>query len=238
MPNYVKNRIEIIGSKEQIKEVVEAFNNHNPAKLNRAHDNKIICREKRNGSLGGVGWFNDQTGVFTRRGEVDVLGLSDGWSFEINDSFDHFPDFEKVITPPENIFRGDLGKEEKEMCTREGRPNWLDFNIENWGSKWNSFSCQKEDDNIFTFETAWNGVPLIVSAMSSLFPDVTFKYEYSDEDTGYNVGSSTFKSGLSDAKEIEGGSTEAYELAFKLRPDSKDDYQLINGSYQFKEDED
>ncbi len=174
MPNYVKNRIEILGTKDQVKEVIEKFK-----------------------------------------------------------AFDHFPDFEKVIPPPENIFRGDLGKAEEEICKREGRPTWYDWNRANWGTKWNCCACEKMNDNIFIFETAWGGVPIIVNTISKQFPDIEFIYEFADEDTGYNTGIYKLKNGINDEIIPAGGSNKAYEIALKLRPENKEYYKLVDGEYEY-----
>lgn len=44
-------------------------------------------------------------------------------------------DFEKVIPMPDYIYRGSVGKKEKENY---GENNWYDWSIKNWGTKWNS----------------------------------------------------------------------------------------------------
>lgn len=177
MSNFVKNRIEIVGSKKQVKEIYERFNT------------------------------------------IDDEGLN------------QFPDFNKVIPQPDNIFRGDLGVKEKEACKRANIPTWLDWNNENWGTKWNSFGCEKVGYNVFTFETAWGGVPNIIFAMSEKFPDVEFIYEYSDEETGYNCGTYRFKNHKYSENILEGGTKEAYEFAFSLWPDMKENYKLIDRCY-------
>lgn len=236
MPNHIKNRIEIKGDAQMINNCYQAFNTHHKASLNLTHDkSKIICRKL--GEEWGVGWFDAKTGVFSRREEEDVIGLPDNYEFEINDAYNHFPDFQKVMPPPENIFNGDLGQKEREMCIQEGRPNWYDWNRKNWGTKWNSYSCEKLEDGSFTFETAWSGVPELMRLISSKFPELEIKYEWSDEDTGYNCGYATFKNGIGDVIRLEGGSKESYELAFKLRPHYKDDYKLIDGKYQYVDSE-
>ena len=65
-----------------------------------------------------------------------------------------------VIHPmPENTFHGNLGSDEREMCQREGRPNWYDWCNENWTTKWDAcqLSYNQHDDNSvsFDFDTAW-----------------------------------------------------------------------------------
>jgi hypothetical protein len=37
---------------------------------------------------------------------------------------------------PENMFHGNLGTKEREECAEQGIPNWYDWNVENWGTKW------------------------------------------------------------------------------------------------------
>lgn len=234
MPNHIKNRLIILGSKDQVKKVIDSFGTHHPAKLSRAYCGDIICKKSEKDRM-RFGWFNERTGIFQQRDEEDVLGLPDGWEFETEEAFCHFPDFEKIIPPPKNIFRGDLGEAERVMCDNEGRPNWYDWNRENWGTKWNCYNCKKQDDNIYTFETAWNGVPNLIEALSKMMPKIEFIYEYSDENVGYNVGSYTMKNGITKKSVPEEGSKEAYDLSFKLRPDYREYYVLVDGEYEPKD---
>jgi len=41
-----------------------------------------------------------------------------------------------MVPQPANIFRGNLGTAEREQCAEQGIPNWYDWNVENWGTKW------------------------------------------------------------------------------------------------------
>jgi len=79
-------------------------------------------------------------------------------------------DFNKIIPQPDNIFNGDLGEEERQMCIDKGIPNWFDWNRENWNTKWNaySFELNQDDSNTlsFNFLTAWN-IP--VPIMNKIF---------------------------------------------------------------------
>lgn len=241
MPNHIKSKIEIQGSKEELAAVLSEFSTNHERTPDLALDGDVICTTKRDGDNDfdySVGWLNEETGIFRRRDEEDVKGIPDGFTKKFAKAFIQFPDFNKVIPQPENIFNGDLGEKEREMCRREGRPNWLDWNTENWGTKWGSYSCEKLEENIFTFETAWSSVKGILKVMSSKFPTVTFVYEYSDEDTGSNCGKVVYLNGETTDYVIENGSNEAYEMAFRLRPDIKDRYEFVDGEYQYKEDED
>jgi len=237
MPNHITNRIEIIGTKEQIKEMFQKFNTHVPAALNRAHGGSIICRKKDTEGF-NVGWFNEKTGVFSKLDCEDIIGLPDEWEFEIDPAVDIFPDFKKVIPQPDNIFNGDLGQKEEEMCRKEGRPTWYDWNIDNWGTKWGGYDYKKLDENVFKFDTAWSSVPKIIYKICEEFPDIELLYEYSDEDFGNNCGSIRYKDGKFETFTPDGGSLEAFEIGFKLQPWQKKYYELVDGEYNYKDEDD
>lgn len=142
----------------------------------------------------------------------------------------------------------EMTEDEKIACIKDGITymqnkslygftTWYDWSIENWGTKWNSYECEKINDFTFTFQTAWSGVPNLIRQISSLFPDVEILYSYADEDLGNNIGMMTFKKGLCFHKHIEPRSKEAYELAFELMPGQADNYELADGVYQYKEEE-
>jgi len=69
------------------------------------------------------------------------------------------------------------------------------------------------------------------------FADLEILYEWSGEDTGANCGTLTIKEHEVNLTNLETGSREAYELAFKLRPDRKGYYILVDGDYVYKEEE-
>lgn len=46
-------------------------------------------------------------------------------------------DFNKIIPMPDNVFKGDIGHNEREEY---GENNWMDWSTRNWGSKWNAFA--------------------------------------------------------------------------------------------------
>lgn len=117
-----------------------------------------------------------------------------------------------------------------------GYAYWYDWAIANWGTKWNSYCCERLSDKSFSWETAWSGVPVLVEQISKKFPDVKMLYEYSDEDTGHNCGFARMKNGIVEIVKHEGGSKEAYDLALKLRPEYKEYYQLVDGKYEPIED--
>lgn len=231
MPNHIKNKLELIGSIEDIDQLIKRFSTYVPASLKLTHDEKlVICKPKDNSF--DYRWLDLKTGELHGRKEIIGFGLGDTHEPEIQDSILIFPDFEKVIPPPDDP----AYKDQPTQKEAEKSPNWwYRWNIDHWGTKWSAYECQRPAINVFTFETAWSSVPVIVEAISKAFPKVTIKYSWADEDTGYNCGRAIYRNGLLEEEKPEGGSIEAYDIAFELRPGYKDNYTLVDGKYQYTE---
>lgn len=108
-------------------------------------------------------------------------------------------DFEKIIPMPENIYRGDLGKEEEK---KYGENNWYDWSIKNWGTKWNAFEPVIDGNYVF-FLTAWSFPEPVIRKLSEMFPDVYFVWEYADEDIGNNYDRKVYEKGQAEDLAIE-----------------------------------
>lgn len=102
-----------------------------------------------------------------------------------------------------------FGKSEK-----YGYTTWYEWSIATWGTKWNAYHQDFEEPSILWFDTAWNGVPLLIQKLSEIFPDVEFHYAYADEDLGFNTGRGTARNGEINMTIPEGGSNEAFEIMF------------------------
>lgn len=234
MPNHITSRLTIHGRPEQVDNIIETFGTNVKAHLQKSYDDDIICHEIFNEHSGKVGWFNIKNGEFTRRDEETVIGLPDGWEFSMSESFVVFPDFKKIIPPPNDDAYNDL----PDQKTAEKSPNWwFKWNTANWGTKWNSYSHEKISWNVFEFQTAWNGVPELIRIMSEKTPDVVFEYIYADEDSGSNTGSYTFLNGVIQRELVpESQSLQGYEIYFELNEHQREDYEVVNGKYQYKEE--
>ena len=94
-------------------------------------------------------------------------------------------DFEVIIPPPENMFRGSFGQKEKKLCQEEGRPNWYDWQRENWGTKWNAYSqsvTRKDEWMVeIEFDTAWQFPQPILDALQKQYPEVRFSGHWVEE---------------------------------------------------------
>ena len=69
---------------------------------------------------------------------------------------------EALVPPPENMFRGNLGQKERNECVEKGIPNWYDWQIANWGTKWDVSTeglSYHAGTITGTFDSAW-GPPI------------------------------------------------------------------------------
>ncbi|NBT76266.1 MAG: hypothetical protein EBT15_09935 [Betaproteobacteria bacterium] len=66
----------------------------------------------------------------------------------------------------------------------EPRDNWYNWNINNWGAKWdaNDTYIERADTNLsISFETAWSPVEPVVVRLSLQFRHLHFSYSYEEE---------------------------------------------------------
>ena len=90
-------------------------------------------------------------------------------------------DFEKIIPMPDNIYRDNVSDEDKKRLVKEGRPNWYDWCWENWDTKWNAYSVEREFKNYkhaggkyikYTFKTAWSPPIPVIEKLREDWPEL------------------------------------------------------------------
>lgn len=117
----------------------------------------------------------------------------------------------KIIPTPQKLvetvsgFHGDPEEqkklEEQSAANRKefGYSNWYDWNVANWGTKWD-VDAQIDDyqssdtEMIFTFESAWGPPEAAMQKLSELFPEITIRHSYLEEGVGF-VGVTEFENG-------------------------------------------
>lgn len=270
MPNHIKNRLELKGDENRIKELVNAFTTKHPRVQKESYDGGKTYID----SDGIYGWHYTDTNEFKRRGMKTVHGVPAIFKPAYKDAWVQFPDFNKIKPRPEELNIDSTGwtmslenefsrhetvwklaneikdlpeNQRQDACdnfvqgfknfVKYGYPTWYGWAVKEWGTKWNSYQNEEVSDCVFLFETAWSGVVDLIREIADKFEDIEILYEYSDEDTGCNCGKYHFHNGILTHKEISNNSTEAYELAFKLRPNLKEHYELVDGNYSYIEDE-
>lgn len=223
MPNHIKNRLTISGDPERIKELFEKYSTHYPETHKKTFDGSLIYRNEDNGEYG---WLGDDGSFSTRTGK-ESASVIPGFKPVMEEAWTRFPDFEKIIPMPKEV--------EETKNTPGPMPLWYSWSVQNWGTKWNSYSCEQDlENNVYDFETAWSAVPALMNMLAEEFDDLEIFYEWADEDTGNNTGRGI----LPHAIYLEDGSDEAYEQAIKLRPYLEEELVLTSDGYAWKDDVD
>lgn len=209
MPNHITNILTIEGPTKRVKEI---FKKISPGPTEE---------ELKNPSP------ESDEPVFKPASPLDVAKRKEGL-YEI--------DFEKIVPMPSNIYRGDLGDEERK---KHGANNWYDWSVNNWGTKWNAYDIEKVDDNTIMFNTAWSMPEPVIKALSKMFPDVKVKIKWADEDFGSNCGEIHYKNGHEIYTNTpDDQSKEAYELVFEILGGEEDYvYDEEKGTYVYKQNE-
>ena len=206
MPNWIETHIRLNGKTEDVKaveksivitdEYIERCNN---VKFNLCeHVKKSPCLDKEaEKTCKGCGHdghcpllSTDTTHVERQRragdygrGKVDELNKGKV-SFDI------------LLPQPDNIYLGGTNKQIKELNDRYGIVDWYEWNIANWGTKWNAQPDQSYvewfDDNtlLITIHTAWETPKPWLERLAAECKkhNVVMDGEFADEDFGGTMG--------------------------------------------------
>jgi len=190
MPNWVVTRIQITGPEDKIKEFEDKC-----LRPNRGEDGEFQRTfsfdriKQRPKELANTTTPNPKPEV---RKVKDMQGneiVVEVYRDIIND-WDIRSAISRGETPPEPIpCNNATPDQQEELRQKYGSSNWYEWNIHNWGTKWDcSDSHYTEKDKILQFQTAWACPEEIVMGMKLMFPDLKFNGNYADEDFGSNVG--------------------------------------------------
>lgn len=93
--------------------------------------------------------------------------------------------FTKSVPTPDTVFQGNLGAKEREIY---GSNNWYDWNIANWGTKWDAtitddewFVYNEDRTAELNFETAWSPPVAWIEKASLVYPELVFAIQYEEE---------------------------------------------------------
>lgn len=205
MPNHITNRLTIIGTQEQVAQVREAIKGEG--------EDQFID-------------FNKIAPIPTElKGTVSPMRIITQAEYDEQErkiANSELSDMEKKW----GLSRGLTKELANEYKIKFGHCDWYGWQTSNWGTKWNAYSQQENDENCIEFDTAWSNPYSILVKLSQMFPEVTFEVEYADEDFGYNVGRYNLQNGEIIEQNIpDGGTLEALEMAMDIKDD--EEYYLV-----------
>lgn len=91
-----------------------------------------------------------------------------------------------------------LGKTAVNNLLQYGSATWYDWRtrMDTWGTKWNSYyPGMYKGDNEINFQTAWSPPHPIIKKLSDMYPEVTIKHLWANEDLWQDCGSRTYLGG-------------------------------------------
>lgn len=70
--------------------------------------------------------------------------------------------------------------------------------FDHWGSRnaYSRYYVEYREDGCIEFTTAWSPVKPVLEKLSSMYPDLVFKYTWVEECMGNNCGKQTLKGGI------------------------------------------
>lgn len=92
-------------------------------------------------------------------------------------------DFETLIPSPPHKYHSGLSLQEDQ----DFKCNWHTWNRENWGTKWNAYSCSNKVDGdkaVIRFDTAWSVPYPVLAAFCNRF-QIPFEHRYFEEGSNF-----------------------------------------------------
>ena len=215
MPNHISNRLTITGEAEKVAKVFDAIKGEYKSGEDRPIDfNKIIPMPK---ILPYVG-----------KGRTNLNGeaVNSWWT-------DADAEFNDPNKKPNRL----LTTEEKAEIAATGFPDWYDWSIAKWGTKWNAYDQKQLTDNAIYFETAWSAPIPVIEALAAAHPDIEITLEYADEDKGSNAGIVKYSGGkMVEEQDLE--DAEAVKLWFNLNDTDPKDYGYDPVTFEYVGEDD
>ncbi len=196
MPNYVTNKISFTGNEETINLMLESIKNDTLGK-GTIDFMKIIPRpaeldiEAGSSTYRGMKEYETFLNSYAEKMELPDLSTAGIPKACEKEYLKDYPDIDREDW--------ELGK--KAIINMEifGAPTWYEWNIRNWGTKWNACGFEEDYDysqnDELVFDTAWSPPHQIIEKIASLYPDIEFTHKWADEDVGQNCGSCEYKNG-------------------------------------------
>lgn len=134
-------------------------------------------------------WFNFTLDVSGKEEDVQAFVQNVKGSKHYDTEGYEF-DFNHFIPQPDDIFRGALGNKEEEYCKENDIPNWYNWNVVHWGTKWNAVVDDWQDDgNSVTYHmrTAWTDPRPIIIKMIEKYPYLDFWVSGEEESNEYGI---------------------------------------------------
>lgn len=180
-----------------------------------------------------TGWMSPKESMFyDNRSELDRHNPSARWRY-LPPSLDTR---EKLLAhlkenDPEALSQGEKAKR---CLDATGHPDWYEWSIANWGTKWGAYDFEERERGdgryVFEFQTAWSVPRPILRKLAEMYPGLVFDLASFDE--VWNFGAVGQINGRNDFRiDRELATAELYERVYGRKPDlDEDDEATPTGS--------
>lgn len=237
MPNHVKTRCTVTGPAESVAAFREQMI------VTAEEEGKSYTRLDFNKAVPSPSILSqiEESTVSEYGARLVILRAERGAPFETMGMYDtHIQRFRADVGMPDAPIREvaaaylakhpeyeTAGRLRLQAILETGFAGWYSWNVENWGTKWNSYDFEQvsEEPFQFTFDTAWDFPEPVFEALAKRFP--TLQFECISFDEGWNFAATGFfnpPAGKAAWKRCD-ATEELYELVYgeKFQRDPEDE---------------
>ena len=145
------------------------------------------------------------------------LELQTATGEQVNDLLDQLKEAKKPIAIPELIpCANGTEKDRKALIKKYGTDNWYDWNVKNWGTKWEaSYPSVLEKTAkhiVYSFDTAWSPPITWQERVAKMYPKLKFVNEYEEGGMAFAGRTTSIKGDTTDEGLPYEGSEEDEEI--------------------------
>lgn len=218
MPNHVTNSITFKGEEDRILAMLEAVKSDKYGR-GSIDFNKLVPRPS---SLDIEAGSNTYEGLKAYKGFIEVYKLKG--KVTKKELLTIPEEKEKIFLTMRNdipMKQWELGRAAYRNLLQYGAPTWYEWDIQNWGTKWNAYGYEEGADysqsKELRFDTACSAPHPILKKLSQRYPDIEITHEWADEDIGINCGRRKYLAGEIKEQFIPHSEKEAKEFAARVQ---------------------
>jgi hypothetical protein len=207
MPNYCNNYLKVSGDAKELKKFLKKGISEEPMSYSKTGEKELVWRMSnyyptpealtRTISPARDGeWVNEWEVQHAKKRieeqPAKIIKLADELVVaktgeERSDILDQLREASKPIEIPQLIpCANGTEKNRKALIKKYGTDNWYDWNVSNWGTKWDcsSSECGYQTDNesyfSVNFDSAWSPPTGWFHKVAEMYPKLNFKLSYSE----------------------------------------------------------
>lgn len=196
MPNHVRNvvKFEQLDEGKTVSELLQEI--HGEKENQYISFNKIIpIPEELNINSGSRTLLSRDIYRMVKKGETlkdDEYRSIHVWADDKENKLTNEEAAQKLIDNGEADL--ETAKQSFENEKKYGFPDWYDWRVTNWGTKWDAYDQYKVDENTIAFNTAWSDPTPVIRKLAEDNTNMRMDHKYADEMPNF-VGHTVYERG-------------------------------------------